>query len=203
MLDSITGEVVRKEPSAVIIRTGGIGFCVEAPRGVIERLPDAGEATLVCQLTVRDDTIKLYGFETLFERELFRKLNSVAGVGAATALRLLSELTPDQLIETIMSDNAVRFQKVKGIGAKTAKRIVLELKGKVEEIGFIAGVRSQAARGGASAGTGLGDDLVAVLSGLGYPRHRVVEAATQVLADNPESDNLETLVKAALAIITS
>jgi len=202
MLDSITGEVVRKEPSAVIVRTGGVAFCVEAPRGVIERLPESGEATLVCHLAMRDDTVRLYGFETLFEREIFRKLNSVAGVGAATALRLLSDFTPEQLIETIMSDNAVRFQKVKGIGAKTAKRIVLELKGKVEELGLIAGVHTHETGGAASAGSGLADDLVTVLTGLGYPRAQVVEAATQALSENPSTDNLEALIKAALAILS-
>jgi Holliday junction DNA helicase RuvA len=200
MLDSISGEVVRKDPASIVIRSGGIGFCLNVPRRVLRELPPSGEISLFCHLAVREDSMKLYGFQSVLEREVFRKLNSVAGVGAATALLILSEYSPARIIEAIMADNDVVFQKVKGIGAKTAKRVVLELRGKVEELGAAA-----AAGGGAAPGApaGLTEDLLAALSALGFPRSKARQAALTTMADNPGEDDLEKLIRSALALMGS
>jgi Holliday junction DNA helicase RuvA len=198
MLDSITGEIVRKDAGAVVLRTGGVGFCLMVPRRTVEGLPDEGEATLHAHLSVREDTVKLFGFESVFERELFRKLNSVAGVGGATALLLLSDFTPEEIVEGIMTDNSARFLKVKGVGAKTAKRIVLELKGKVEEMGYAPTSGSAAADGTAASA---GEDLLSALVALGFPRSKAKDVSVRVLADNPDEEDLEKLLRTALALI--
>jgi Holliday junction DNA helicase RuvA len=168
------------------------------PRRTADGLPEEGEATLYGHLSVREDTVKLFGFETVFERELFRKLNSVAGVGGATALLLLSDFTPEEIIEAIMTDNSARFLKVKGVGAKTAKRIVLELKGKVEEMGYTPAPGSAGADGTASP---IGDDLLSALVSLGFPRSKARDVSVRVLADNPGEEDLEKLLRFALALI--
>jgi Holliday junction DNA helicase RuvA len=195
MLDAITGEVVRKEPSSIVLRSGGIGFHLSVPHRVLRDLPESGEVTLFCHLAVREDSMKLYGFESVFEREVFGKLNSVAGVGAATALSILSDSPPTRIIEAIMSDNDVFFQKVKGIGAKTAKRIVLELKGKVEELALAAAVDGS---GVTQAAHNIAGDLLAALTALGFARHKAKEAALKVVADSPGEENLEKLIRSAL-----
>ncbi len=198
MLDTITGDIVKKGESFVVLRTGGIGFSINVPRRILADLPDSGEATLICHLAVREDSMKVYGFESEFERELFRKLNSVAGVGAATALLLLSDFTPARLIEAIMQENALQFQRVKGIGAKTAKRIALELKGKVEELGLAAGVRGREKE----ISRNVGEDLMAALIGLGYPRSKARDAAARVLSQHPGEEDLEKLIKHVLGAVS-
>lgn len=198
MLDSITGEIVRKDAGAVVLRTGGVGFCLMVPRRTVDGLPDEGEATLYGHLSVREDTVKLFGFKSVFERELFRKLNSVAGVGGATALLLLSDFTPEEIIEAIMTDNSTRFLKVKGVGAKTAKRIVLELKGKVEEMGYAPALGSGEAD---EAVVTTGEDLLSALVSLGFPRAKAKDVSFRILADNPDEEDLEKLIRHALALI--
>jgi len=202
MYDSITGEIARKDPSAVVLRAGGIGYVLNVPRRTLEALPEEGKtATLYCHLSLRDDSLKLYGFESAFEREIFRKLNSVSGVGAATALLILSEFTPLKVIETIMSGEDVLFRKVKGVGTRTAQKIVIELKGKVEEMGIAAGATASGEPRGKGP-SALGDDLLSALASLGFPRPRAREAALRVLSENPGEENIERLIKESLAVLS-
>ena len=123
-------------------------------------------------------------------------------MGAATALLLLSELPPAEMIEALLAEDALRFQAVKGVGTKTARRIVLELKGKVEETAFAAGVRGDEERP-AQQGSELAADLVAGLTALGFARSTASEAASRVLAEHPAEENLAALIKAALARLTA
>lgn len=204
MLDSITGDVVRKDASAVVLRTDGVAYRLDVPARTLESLPDSGEVTLYSHLTVRDDSLKLFGFESLFEREVFWKLTSVAGVGGATALVILSGNTPAEVIEAVVNEKHLIFQKAKGVGAKTAKRIVLELKGKVEELGIAAGAEIAAGGTGApGAGASVGQDLLAALVTLGFTQAQAREAAARALADHPDEDDLELLIKTALALVGS
>ncbi len=200
MLDSITGEVVRKDATSVVLRTGGVAFSLDVPARTLDTLADSGAVTLYSHLTVRDDTLRLYGFQSLFEREVFWKLTSVAGVGGATALVILSNNTPAEVIEAVVAEKHLIFQKAKGVGAKTAKRIVLELKGKVEEMGIAAGVETSV---GGTQSVSVGQDLLAALVTLGFSQPQARDAAARALADHPEEENLEALIKAALASIGS
>jgi holliday junction DNA helicase RuvA len=203
MYDSITGKIVRKDPSVVVLRTGGIGYSLSVPRRIAEALPDSGEATLFCHLAVRDDSMKLFGFESVDEREIFRRLNSVSGVGAVTALLILSEFSPLQVIETILAEKDLLFRKVKGVGTKTAKRIVLELKGKVEGMALTLGAAAGESTEEEPNRAHLGEDLLATLVGLGFSRAQARETAIRTLAENPGEENLEKLIKASLALLSS
>ncbi len=196
MLDSITGEVLRKDATSVVLRTGGVAFCLDVPARTLDNLPDSGEVTLYSHLTVRDENLKLYGFESLFEREVFWKLTSVAGIGGAIALVILSGNTPAEIIEAVVSERHLIFQKAKGVGAKTAKRIVLELKGKVEEMGIAAGAEAVA---GTAHSVSVGQDLLAALVTLGFSHNQARDAAARALADHPDEEDLEALIKGALA----
>lgn len=195
MLDSITGEVVRKDGTSVVLSTGGVAFRLDVPARALDSLPDSGAVTLYSHLTMRDENLKLYGFESLFEREVFWKLTSVAGVGGAIALVILSANTPAEVVEAVVSERHLIFQKAKGVGAKTAKRIVLELKGKVEEMGIAAGAEAAART---TQAVSVGQDLLAALVTLGFSQAQARDAAARALADNPEEEGLEALIKAAL-----
>ena len=197
MFDSITGTVVRKDADAVVLAAGGIGYRLLAPLRTLERLPGDGEITLYSHLAVKDDSIQLYGFETPLERDLFLKILCVNGVGARTALSLLSRFPPRELVEILAGEGISRLQAVKGVGARTAKRLVLELKGKVEwALGLPSGETTDHPVGARE--DRLGEDLVAALLALGYPRAPSREAALRALAENPGADDLEKLIKTAL-----
>jgi len=200
MLDSITGELIRKDGLAVVLRCNGLAYQVIVPSRTLRDLPEHHEATLFCHLVVREDTIKLYGFESLLERQIFLKLNSVAGVGAGTAVLLLSDLSSAEIINTIVTEQHLKLQKVKGIGAKTAKRIVLELRGKVEEMGISAPVEPQPE---VEESDRLGRDLLNALMALGYSRAQAREASLEVLAEYPGKDKIEELIRSALAKLRS
>lgn len=195
MFDSITGVLVRMDAAGVVVSAGGLGYRLGIPQRILDPLPEGGEITLYTHLAVKDDSLKLYGFPTPEERDLFLKIMGVSGIGAATALNLLSQIPPREFLRAVAEENAPLLQSVKKVGARTAKRLILELKGKVELEGF-------AAEEGGPPSTGdpdLGKDLVAALQRLGYPRPAARDAAAKALADHPQSDDLEHLLKSALS----
>ena len=195
MFDSITGVLVRKDAAGVVVSAGGLGYRLGIPQRILESLPEDGEITLYTHLAVKDDSLKLYGFPTPGERDLFLKIMSVSGIGAATALNLLSQILPHEFLRAVAEENAALLQSVKKVGARTAKRLILELKGKVELEGFAAEEGGPPPAGASD----LGKDLVAALQRLGYPRPAARDAATKALADHPQSDDLEHLLKSALS----
>jgi Holliday junction DNA helicase RuvA len=198
MFDSITGTVVRIDPVGVVLAAGGIGYRLQAPLRTLRSLPESGEATLYSHLVVKDDALRLYGFQTPFERDLFLKIMSVSGIGAATALHLLSEITPEQFLDAVAREKIAVLQAVKGVGARTAKRLVLELKDKVEWAGLVPSEEGAAGLPQGALESNLGKDLVSALHALGYPRSAAREAASRALANHPELEDLESLLKAAL-----
>ena len=131
MIDSITGRVVRIGTDHVVIETGGIAYRVFCPTRTLSDLRHGEEAVIYVHLILRDDGIKLYGFPSETERELFRALLPVGQIGPKLALQLLSSLPPQALIGAIASGDVERLTAVKGIGRKTAQRIVVELRDKL------------------------------------------------------------------------
>ncbi len=200
MFDSITGTLVRKDPRGVILSAGGIGYTLLTPKSTLSALPDGGEMTLYCHLAVRDDSMKLYGFLTPIERDLFLKIMSVGGIGAALALNLLSDIPPKKFLKAIATEQLAILQGVKGIGSRTAKRMVIELKGKLDFAG-VEGLGDVEESAGLDREGRLGRDLLAALQALGYPRAAARDAAAKALSDHPESDNLEFLIRAALTAL--
>jgi Holliday junction DNA helicase RuvA len=159
VFDSIRGRLLARSPSSCVIEAGGIGYAIAVPLGTYERLPATGaEAALRLHLVVREDDWRLFGFETEEERSLFRSCLGVSGVGPAIALALLSGMSPSGLRTAIDSRDATALSRVKGIGRKTAERLIVELTGKL-------GVPASA-----GAGSEVLSDAVAALIALGLDR---------------------------------
>ncbi len=135
MIDSLSGEVVRRTADAVVVDTGGVAYRAACPAGTLRACEIGRETLLYIHLALREDTIELYGFSSLCEREAFRQLLTVGQVGPRLALAVLSALPPDQLAQAVAGRNADLLMTVKGVGRKTAERILVDLHGKLGEVG--------------------------------------------------------------------
>jgi len=132
MIGRLTGTLLEKNPPQIVVEAGGVGYEVEVPMSTFYNLPASGErVVLLTHLVVREDAHLLYGFGTEPERRAFRQLLKISGVGARTALAVLSGLSVGELIEAVAMQESGRLVKVPGIGRKTAERLLLELKGKL------------------------------------------------------------------------
>ena len=134
MIGKLTGRLASKHPPQVLVEVGGVGYEVDVPMSTFYNLPAAGEAvTLHTHLVVREDAHVLYGFGTLEERAVFRQLIKISGIGARTALSVLSGLSVGDLAQAVALQDAQTLTKIPGIGKKTAERLLLELKGKLAD----------------------------------------------------------------------
>jgi len=134
MITHIKGRLSEKSPTNVVIETNGIGYWVNISLTTFSQIPDQESIKLYTHLQIKEDSHSLYGFYTFKEREIFRLLISVSGVGTSTARTMLSSLNPEQIIDAISSNNVSIVQSVKGIGSKTAQRLIIELRDKVLKI---------------------------------------------------------------------
>jgi len=135
MIDSVSGEVVRRAADSVVIDTGGVAYRASCPAGTLRACEIGHSALLYIHLILRDDTIELFGFSSLRERELFRQLLTVSQVGPRVALQVLSVIPPDKLVEAVAARNVDLLVTVKGVGRKTAERILVDLHGKLSDAG--------------------------------------------------------------------
>jgi len=134
VIGKLTGRLASKHPPQVLVDVGGVGYEVDVPMSTFYNLPAAGEAvTLHTHLVVREDAHVLYGFGTLEERAVFRQLIKISGIGARTALSVLSGLSVGDLAQAVALQDAQTLTKIPGIGKKTAERLLLELKGKLAD----------------------------------------------------------------------
>jgi holliday junction DNA helicase RuvA len=186
MIGRITGILAAKHPPQVLVDVGGIGYEVDVPMSTFYNLPAIGEkVSLLTHLAIREDAHLLYGFESETERTAFRELLKVSGIGAKTALSVLSGLSVNDLSAAIAAQETGRIVKVPGIGKKTAERLLLELKGRPVFSGAIA------AAGSAS----VSDDVRQALLALGYNEREATEALRQVPADLPVQDAIRQALK--------
>lgn len=162
MIGRITGTLLEKSPPVVCVDVAGVGYEIDVPMSTLYELPDTGSrVTLYTHLAVRDDAHTLYGFSTANERATFRTLIKVTGIGARTALAILSGLTVDELITAISEQETARLLRVPGIGKKTAERLLLELRDKL-------GSHTHATSAGAAAPKSAQHDILEALTALGY-----------------------------------
>ena len=192
MLDFLQGELVSKVPGRAVIRVAGVGFDLRIPLSTYEALPREGsDARLLTHLHVREDDLTLYGFATSEERELFLMLLGVSQIGPMVALRVLSSCSPSQFKRYVLDEDVDALKSmVKGVGAKTARRLVVELQGAVRELAVPA---AEAAVGDAAR------DAIQALMALGETRpaaERAVLAATKKLGADA---SLQSLVEEALS----
>ena len=193
MIISLTGTFVQKTPSFIHLNVMGVGYEVQISLNTYSAIQDKQEGTLVTYLQIKEDAHTLFGFAEQAEKELFIQLINVNGVGASTARMMLSAMKPAELRSSIASGNTGALEKIKGIGRKSAERIILELRDKMVK----AGVESTSP--GFIHNTVENDALNALMA-LGIPRNSAESALKKAKTISPE-DNLESLIKKSLQLI--
>jgi len=187
MIGRITGTLAAKQPPQVLVDVNGVGYEIDVPMSTFYNLPALGEKiSLLTHLAIREDAHLLYGFGSEIERAAFRELLKVSGIGAKTALSVLSGLSVNDLSAAIAAQEIGRIVKVPGIGKKTAERLLLELKGRpvfAGAISAVAGVES------------VSDDVRQALLALGYNEKEAGAAMQKLPADLPVSDAIRQALK--------
>ncbi len=187
MIGRLSGILFDKNPAQLLVDCNGVGYEVSVPMSTFYNLPHTGDkVTLLTHMVVREDAQLLYGFGTDQERELFRQLIKISGVGARTALAILSGMSVTDLAQAVTLQEAGRLTKVPGIGKKTAERLLLELKGKLgADLGSAPGVAHDSS-----------NDVLNALLALGYSDKEAMLAIKQVPAGSSVSDGIRHALKA-------
>lgn len=192
MFYSLNGILLHKDTSAAVIECGGVGYRCMCSFNTLRKLPPVGEqAFLFTALLVRDDAMELLGFSDLTEKDCYRLLTSVPGVGSKMAISLLSELTPDQFSLCVASGDYKRLQRAQGVGQKMAQRIVLDLKDKV---GGLGGGSEDIIENMSSVGSSVYEEAIDALVSLGYGRSDAAAAVGKLDA----AEGVEKLIKTGL-----
>jgi Holliday junction DNA helicase RuvA len=187
MIGRITGTLAAKQPPQVLVDCNGVGYEIDVPMSTFYNLPALGEKiSLLTHLAIREDAHLLYGFGSEIERAAFRELLKVSGIGAKTALSVLSGLSVNDLSAAIAAQEIGRIVKVPGIGKKTAERLLLELKGRPVFAGAISAVAGE---------TSVSDDVRQALLALGYNEKEAAAAMQKLPADLPVSDAIRQALK--------
>ncbi len=190
MITHIQGKLTEKNPTDVVIECNGVGYILHISLHTYSKIPDSEHLKLYTHLQVKEDSHTLYGFSSLAEREIFRLLISVSGIGASTARTMLSSLTPVQVREGIATNDVALIQSIKGIGAKTAQRVIIDLKDKVLKIYDIDEVS-------VSKGNTSKDEALSALEVLGFVKKQAERIVDKIMIEQPEA-NVETIIKQAL-----
>ncbi|RFN59601.1 Holliday junction branch migration protein RuvA [Marixanthomonas ophiurae] len=190
MITHIEGKLVEKNPTDIVIDCNGVGYFINVSLHTFSQLPNSENIKVYTHLQVREDAHTLFGFYEKAEREIFRLLVSVSGVGASTARTMLSSLTPDQVKDAIATEDAAVIQSVKGIGTKTAQRVILDLKDKVLKVEGLSGISSS------SSNTNKNEALSA-LETLGFARKQSEKVCEKIIKQNPQA-TAEEIIKQAL-----
>ena len=190
MIGRIAGTLVEKNPPQITVDVGGVGYELEVPMSTFYNLPALGEpVALVTHLVVREDAHCLYGFGADDERTVFRQLIRISGIGARTALALLSGLSVNELAQAVALQESGRLVKIPGIGKKTAERLLLELKDKLKVTGLAAKVSRGSTPPDASA------DILNALLAIGYNEREALGAMKQLPTDIAVSEGIRQALK--------
>jgi Holliday junction DNA helicase RuvA len=196
MIDSITGIIQRKEPTNLFIDMNGMVFNISICLRDYEELPDLNqEITILTYLNVREDLMELYGFLEYERRRLFTQLIGVSGIGPRTAINLLSNISVTNFKENIIAEDVKSLSLIPGIGPKTAKRIILDIREKV--------TKDRATTDGLDTSNinFTYDDIYTALSSLGYRKNQIDKAIKQLTKENSFEGNIEHVIKRILNII--
>lgn len=183
MIGRLSGKLLAKHPPQVVVDAGGVGYEVDVPMSTFYHLPATGEpVTLYTHLVVREDAHVLYGFATQDERSAFRQLIRISGVGARTALAVLSGLSVADLAHAVALQESARLVKIPGIGKKTAERLLLELRGKIAEATVAAGPAQ-------------GADVLNALIALGYSDKEARAAIRELAPGMPVAEGIRAALR--------
>jgi holliday junction DNA helicase RuvA len=190
--------VLGKTQSAVVVECGGVGYDVSISVSTFTALPSEGsEASLFIHTHVREDALALFGFAELAEKRLFEKLLTISGIGPKLAITVLSGISAERLVGAIRAQDHATLTKIPGIGKKTAERVVLELKDKLEDL---AGTAPASASATPSLGA-TAEDVLSALVNLGYPRPVAQKAVENAAKDAGDGLDFERLFRAAMAAV--
>jgi Holliday junction DNA helicase RuvA len=196
MIGLLRGRLLDKRPNQVILDVGGVGYLVAIPLSTFATLGELhAEVTLLIHTHVREDALALYGFLSAREKHLFELLLGASGVGPTLALKILSGMNVEELIPAIRTGDLVRLTKIPGVGRKTAERMVVELKDRLEAV-TVEAEKPAASPAGAAA------DVKSALINLGYDE-RAAEAAVSEAKRQAGTANFETLLRATLAALSA
>lgn len=190
MIAHLQGKLVEKNPTEVIIDCNGVGYHVNISLHTYSLLPNSEAIKLFTYLQIKEDSHTLFGFVEKSEREIFKMLLSVSGIGASIARTMLSSLEPKQIIQAIASGDLVTIQSIKGIGSKTAQRVLVDLKDKVlklydlDEVSMIQNNTNK-------------DEALSALEVLGFVRKSSERVVEKIVKENPEA-TVENIIKLAL-----
>lgn len=202
MIEYIKGELTELSPALAVIEAGGVGYALSISLNTYTAVQGKKEAKLYVHESLvtggRDDSYTLYGFATKQERELYRMLISVSGVGANTARMMLSSLSPAELCNAIANGNEKLIKGVKGIGLKTAQRVILDLKDKIVSTGITDELHvSESHNAGPQVNTAVKDEAVSALTMLGFSPAPSAKVVVEILTEKPDMQ-VEMVVKEAL-----
>ncbi|XLS29810.1 Holliday junction branch migration protein RuvA [Flavobacteriaceae bacterium M23B6Z8] len=190
MITHLKGKLVEKNPTDVVIECNGVGYFLNISLHTFSKIPDAEQLKLYTHLLVREDAHTLYGFAEKAEREIFLLLLSVSGIGASTARTMLSSMTPMQVRDAIASSDVAAIQAIKGIGAKTAQRVIIDLKDKILKIYDIDEVSSPQ-------GNTNKEEALSALEVLGFNRKQSEKIIDRIVKEVPDL-SVEEIIKKAL-----
>ena len=190
MITHIQGKLTEKKPTHVVIDCNGVGYMLNISLHTYSQIPDIENLKLFTHLQVKEDSHTLFGFSSLAEREIFRLLLSVSGIGASIARTMLSSLTPKQVREGIACSDVALIQSIKGIGAKTAQRVIIDLKDKILKIYDIDEVS-------VSKDNTSKNEALSALEVLGFVKKQAERVVDKIMITQPDA-NVETIIKQAL-----
>lgn len=189
MIGRLQGKLVEKAPPQILIDVNGVGYEVDVPMSTFCNLPVEGQpVTLLTHMVVREDAQLLYGFATASERQAFRALIRISGIGPRMALAVLSGMSPNDLADAVEQGNTGLLTRVPGIGKKTAERLVLELKGKLNGSAFASTTGPTT--------SAIQNDIVSALIALGYSEREAQSAVRQLPPDVTVNDGIRLTLKA-------
>ena len=192
MIDYIKGKIIELTPTYTVVECCGIGYMIQISLQTFSTLENRSDITIYIHHYIREDDEQFYGFATKDERELFRLLIGVSGIGVSTAQMMLSSLSSDEIRNAIISEDINRIKSIKGIGLKTAQRLILELKDKI-----VKGGGSDSTALFSQCNNAIVEEATTALVLLGFTKANVNKAISAVLKENP-SASLESIIKLAL-----
>ena len=190
MITHIKGRLVEKSPTSVVIECNGIGYMINISLNTFSQIPDNENLKLFTHLQVKEDSHTLYGFFSIKERQIFRLLISVNGIGPSIARTMLSSISPDQIIDAISRENVSLIQSVKGIGSKTAQRVIIDLHDKILKV-------YELDEGFASSNNTNKEEALSALEVLGINKKSSERLVDQITLDNPDI-SVEDIIKETL-----
>lgn len=196
MIEYLKGELTECEPAYAVVDCNGVGYSVNISLNTFSAIQGKATVKLYIYEAIREDAYTLYGFCSKEERELFLLLISVSGIGGNTARMILSALSPQELINVISAENASALKNVKGIGLKTAQRIIVDLKDKIKNVGLLPN-----AQAGGKAATNINqtvmDEAVSALTMLGFAQNASQKVVNTIMKEEPDA-TVQAVIKKAL-----